>query len=366
LNVEDTLREGIEAAQSGKTLRARTLLSKVVLEMPTSVEAWWWLGQSVQDPRQREYCFRKVVEIDPSHETARGELGMAPAPTQSEIKAAAARSRKTTRRGMNRGRQRLIIFILVLGVILIAIGGGVYIALDSLGFLDEALAGDFSFIGAIVPVAQEPTPTTVVIQPTPTFASVSLASIPTWTATPSPTPRPATPTATHTPQGQADGTSTMIPPTPEFLPEVGDAETVQLTTGTGFLTLVQNEFYNFRFEPEVPFQIQTVGSLTFHALDDLDSPLSVELYIWNLDTSSWSVLGVLPGDTIIVPATIFVDPQGVIIAALRNWGPVPVDFTNAGFTFNGRLVDGSEISYGLMRQEIRPPATATATAKFEE
>jgi hypothetical protein len=366
LNVEDMLREGIEAAQSGKTLRARTLLSKVVLEMPTSVEAWWWLGQSVQDPRQREYCFRKVVEIDPSHETARGELGMASAPTQSEINAAAARSRKATQRGMSHGRQRLIIFILVLGVILIAIGGGAYIALDSLGFLDEALAGDFSFIGAIVPVAQEPTSTTVVIQPTPTFASVSLASIPTWTATPSPTPRPATPTATQTPQGQADGTATMIPPTPEFLPEVGEAETVQLTTGTGFLTLVQNEFYNFRFEPEVPFQIQTVGSLTFHALGDLDSPLSVELYIWNLDTSSWSVLGVLPGDTITVPATSFVDPQGVIIAALRNWGPSPLDFTNAGFTFNGRLVDGSEISYGLMRQEIRPPATATATAKFEE
>ncbi len=96
------------------------------------------------------------------------------------------------------------------------------------------------------------------------------------------------------------------------------------------------------------------------------SPLSVELYVWNLQTSTWSVLGVLPGDTVIAQAASFVDPQGVIIAALRNWGPSPLEFSNSGFTFSGRLVDGSEISYGLMRQEIRPPATATATAKFEE
>ncbi len=263
------LREGVEAAQSGKTLRARTLLSKVVLEMPNSVEAWWWLGQSVQDPRQREYCFRKVVEIEPGHEAARAELGMSPAPAQSEIKAAAARSRKATRRGMSRGRQRFIIFILVLGVILIAIGGGAYVALDSLGFLDEALSGDFSFIGGILPVAQEPSPTPAVVQATPTFASVSLASIPTWTPTPSLTPRPATPTKTQTPQGQADGTATLVPPTPEFLPEVGDAETVLLTSGTGALTLIQNEFYIYRFEPEFPFQIQTVGTLSFHALGEL-------------------------------------------------------------------------------------------------
>ena len=158
----------------------------------------------------------------------------------------------------------------------------------------------------------------------------------------------------------------MVPPTPEFLPEVGDAETVLLTTGTGPLTLIQNEFYIYRFEPEFPFQIQTVGTLSFHALGELASPLSVELYVWNLQTSTWSVLGVLPGDTVIAQAASFVDPQGVIIAALRNWGPSPLEFSNSSFTFSGRLVDGSEISYGLMRQEIRPPATATATAKFEE
>jgi len=366
VSVEDMLSEGIEAAQSGKTLRARTLLSKVVLEMPTSVDAWWWLGQSVQDPRQREYCFRKVVEIDPTYEAARAELGMSPAPAQAELRASAARSRAVSRRGMSRGRQRFIIFVLILGVIFIAIGGGAYVALDSLGFLDDALAGDFSFIGSIMPAAVEATPTTTGLRPTATYASVSLASIPTWTATPSLTPKPATPTATHTQPASPRGTATPIPPTPEFLPEVGDAEDVQLTTGTGFLTLFQNEFYNFRFVPELPLQVETVGSLTFHAIGDLNAPLSVELYLWNMDASSWSVLGVLPGDTVISPATSFVDPQGVIIAAVRNWGPDPIDFVNAGFTFSGRLVDGSEISYGLMRQEIRPPATITPTVPFSE
>lgn len=366
MSVEEMLSEGIESAKSGKTLRARTLLSKVVLEMPNSEEAWWWLGQSVQDPRQREYCFRKVVEINPSHEEARAELGMSPAPAQAELKASAARARAATRRGMSRGRQRFIILMLVLGVIIIAIGGGAYVALDSLGYLDDALAGDFSFIGSLYPAAVEATPTTVNVQPTATIASVSLASIPTWTPTLSPTPRPATPTVTASPPTFPAGTATLVPPTPEFLPDVGDVEDVQLTVGTGPLKLLQNEFYSYRFVPELPLQIQTVGALTFSAIGDLNAPLSVEIYLWNLDASSWSVVGVLPGDTFITPATSFVDPGGVIIAALRNWGPDPIDFVNSGFTFSGRLVDGSEISYGLMRQEIRPPATATPTTSFSD
>jgi hypothetical protein len=365
VSVDDMLREGIEAAQAGMTLRARTLLSKVVLEMPRSEEAWWWLGQSVQDPKQREYCFRKVVEINPSHEGARVELGMSPAPTTLELRAAKAAAKPKRKRGPGRGAQRLILAILILGVILIAIGGGAYVALDSLGYLDQALRGDFSFIGSLLPAAATPNPSPIP-PPTATFENVSLASIPTWTPTPSPTPRPSTPTPTATPVQPPPGTPTEIPPTPSEFPSAAEAQTVDITIGTGFLTLFPGDFIPFRFEPEATLDMEAVAALTFHVQGIYERPLTLEVYLWNPSDATWTAFGAGPGDNPITPAAPFVDRQGVVIAALRNWGDEPLDITNASFTFAGLAADGSEVYFGLTRQEIRPPGAPTPTQRFSE
>jgi hypothetical protein len=365
LSVEDMLREGIEAAQSGMTLRARTLLSKVVLELPRSEEAWWWLGQSVQDPKQREYCFRKVIEINPSHEEARAELGMSAAPTTLELRSAARAAAPKRKRGPGRGAQRFILVFLILGVILIAIGGGAYVALDSLGYLDQALRGDFSFVSSLIPAAASK-PTATPAPPTPTFENLSLASIPTWTPTPSPTPKPYTPTPTATSPAPPPGTPTEIPPTPAAFPDVGDARPADITIGTGMLTLFPEDFIAFRFEPEAILDMETVASLMFHVQGNYERPLTLEVYLWNLSDADWTGFGASPGDNPINPAAPFVDPQGVIIAALRNWGTEPIDIVNAGFTFAGKASDGSDVYFGLTRQEIRPPGAPTPTQGFSE
>ena len=57
---------------------------------------------------------------------------------------------------------------------------------------------------------------------------------------------------------------------------------------------------------------------------------------------------------------------GVIIAALRNWGSEPFDIVNAGFTFAGKASDGSDVYFGLTRQEIIPPGAPTPTEGFSE
>jgi len=365
VSVEEMLREGIEAAQAGMTLRARTLLSKVVLELPRSEEAWWWLGQSVQDPKQREYCFRKVVEINPSHEAARTELGMSPAPTTLELRTAAQASKPKRKRGPGRGAQRFILVILILGVILIAIGGGGYVALDSLGYLDQALRGDFSFLSSLIPAAAaKPTPTTA--PPTATFENVSLASIPTWTPTPTLTPKPHTPTPTATSPAPPPGTPTEIPPTPAEFPAVDGAQAVDITIGTGFLTLFPGDFIAFRFETEAVLDMEVVASLLFHVQGIYERPLTLEVYMWSPSDGAWSVFGAAPGDNPISPAAPFVDRQGTIIAALRNWGTEPLDIANASFTFAGRAADGSSVYFGLTRQEILPPGVPTATGEFHE
>jgi len=365
VSVEEMLREGIEAAQAGMTLRARTLLSKVVLELPRSEEAWWWLGQSVQDPKQREYCFRKVVEINPAHEGARAELGMSPAPSTLELRSAASAAAPGRKKGRGRRAQRTILTLLVLGVILIAIVGGGYVALDSLGYLDQALRGDFSFVSAMIPTRVKP-PTSTPAPPTATFESVSLASIPTWTATASLTPRPSTPTPTATTVAPPPGTPTPIPPTPDAYPSIAQAQTVDITIGTGFLTLFPNDFVAFRFESEASLDLEAVAALLFHVQGNFEAPLTLEVYLWDATSASWNVFGAMPGDNPIIPAAPYVDPQGVIIAALRNWGTDPIDIVNAGFTFAARAADGSTVYFGLTRQEIIPPGYPTPTGRFED
>ncbi len=90
---EDILSAGIAAAKSGALDKAASLLAQAVKANPASVEGWYWLGRSLFAPDRREYCFRRVLALDPSHSGARQELGLAvpgpqpPSPSnlQSEV-----------------------------------------------------------------------------------------------------------------------------------------------------------------------------------------------------------------------------------------------------------------------------------------
>lgn len=376
----DLLLKGIAAAKDGDKERARSLLSKVVLEMPDSEEAWWWLAKSVDDPRQREFCAQKILEINPQHRGARELLqGTAESSQQATSRAAiapekraaqttaAARSRpqsppkkKTARpRGARTTRQTVILVVLAIAVLLVFVGGAAYVFFDTSGYLNQL----FSFIN---PEAS-PAPPLPPLTATATTEGVSLSSIPTWTPTPSPIPPPATPspTPTHTPE--PIGSPTPIPPTPSELPSISDAQPVVLNDGTGFLILFPDSFSVFRFEPRETLDIQTIATLTFHLISSKPTqPLTVELYLWNSSNNSWEPFGVYWGDNPIVSPGAYVHNDGVIIAALRNWGSDPIDVDNTSFTFAARLTNGVDIFYGLDRTDSRlltttPEATPTTT-----
>ncbi len=344
---ESLLREGIAAVRSGDRVRGRALLSKVVLDNPESEAAWWYLGLSVDDNQQRLYCFKQVLALNPDHQGARARLGLAPTSKQG--------------RGARTGRQTLILVLLGLFTLLVVIGGGGYVALDSMGYLEgslpEALANLFSG-GAPAATATSAAPTQA-LEPTSGSTSASLSSIPTWTPTPSPTARLATetPTTTLTPTPEPP---TEQPPTPEAFPSSGGAAPVDINNGTGPLTLFPGDFPAFRFEPADSFTLRLAATLTFHLQNpEQPKPLTLELYIWNASEGTWDVFGVRWGDNPIPQPSVYVSSNGVVIAAIRNWGDDPLDVTNTSFTYSGLTDDNAEIYYGLNREMIR---TATEQA----
>lgn len=376
----DLLLKGIAAAKDGDKERARALLSKVVLEMPDSEEAWWWLAKCVDDPRKSEFCAQKILEINPGHRGARALLqGTSERSQQSTPRAvvtpqkpsaqtsAAARRRpqsppkkKPARpKGARFTRQTVILVLLSFTVFLVIAGGAAYVFLDSSGYLDQLINRSDPELPPTAPLPS--------LTATATTESILLSSIPTWTPTPSPTSPPATPTPTPTYTPQLAGSPTPIPPTPSALPSISDAQPAIINDGTGHLTLFPDSFGVFRFEPKDPLDIQTVATLTFHLHNaELTQPLTVELYIWNLSNSTWEPFGVYWGDIPIMSPGSYVQNDGVIIAALRNWGIDPIDVDNTSFTFAARLTTGLDIIYGLGRTDTRfltatPVPTSTPT-----
>lgn len=339
--IEARLRAGVEAARAGDIAKARAILSKVVLEMPRSVHAWWYLGQVVEDTNQRIYCYKKVLNLDPSHAGARAKLGLQPWDKRRNAPAEPGSSSSNT--------QRRVLVVLVVLTLIVLVGGGGYIYLDTTGMLGQLLA----------PATSVPSPTPQPVEASPTRAAVSLSTIPTWTPTTSPTPRPTKPAATPT----SAFTPTFQPPTPETLPNVDLAQVYDIVSGTGPIVIDPGTYFVMRFEAEQEFNLETIGALMFHAIptDGQVTP-TLELYILDILEGDWPAYGIHWGDNPIVDPGQLVDQDGSIVAALRNWGDEPMVLNNAGFTFAAIATDGSEVYYGLTRQEIYPPEEPTATS----
>ena len=96
------------------------------------------------------------------------------------------------------------------------------------------------------------------------------------------------------------------------------------------------------------------------------TPVTVELYLWNLAAGTWEPFGATWGNNSIVAPVRYVRNDGVIVAAIRNWGDNPIHIDNTSFTFSAITSSGLEIVYGLNRADSRLPPTAepTKTAEF--
>ena len=80
MSTDDTLKAGIAALNAGRLAQAAALFAEVLEIEPQSEQAWLGLGFSVTAPDQREYCFRRVLAINPNNHNAREQLGRSSRP----------------------------------------------------------------------------------------------------------------------------------------------------------------------------------------------------------------------------------------------------------------------------------------------
>ena len=69
-NMESSLQKGIAAAKAGDKKTASQYLKKAVTEEPHNVNAWLWLSSVVEIPKQKMFCYKKVLEVDPDNKHA--------------------------------------------------------------------------------------------------------------------------------------------------------------------------------------------------------------------------------------------------------------------------------------------------------
>ena len=76
-DIEDAdllVQQGIAAAESADRLRALDLLSGGLTLDEGNVRGWLWLSSVVEDPGDKAFCLRRVLDLDPGHELARQGL----------------------------------------------------------------------------------------------------------------------------------------------------------------------------------------------------------------------------------------------------------------------------------------------------
>lgn len=92
MSKDEILRAGIAAAKSGDLPRAAELFTQVVKIDPSSEQGWLGLGYCVSVPERREYCFRRVLAINPNNRTAREQLARLSRPDQTPSPASVQQS----------------------------------------------------------------------------------------------------------------------------------------------------------------------------------------------------------------------------------------------------------------------------------
>jgi pimeloyl-ACP methyl ester carboxylesterase len=74
----------VTAARAGDLDEAAKLFARLVKEEPTSEQGWLGLGFCFSDKKQREYCFQRVLAINPNSLPARQALGLLKNPGPAE------------------------------------------------------------------------------------------------------------------------------------------------------------------------------------------------------------------------------------------------------------------------------------------
>ena len=73
---DSILKEARKAIEQGDRARAKDLLTRQLRREPDNADIWLWMSAVVDTPKERAYCLREVLRIDPEHRAAKRGLAM--------------------------------------------------------------------------------------------------------------------------------------------------------------------------------------------------------------------------------------------------------------------------------------------------
>lgn len=73
---EKVFQAALEAIDQGDRQRARDLLTRLIKAQPGNVEYWLWMSAVVDTARERVYCLKEALRLDPENPTARRGLAL--------------------------------------------------------------------------------------------------------------------------------------------------------------------------------------------------------------------------------------------------------------------------------------------------
>ncbi len=74
---ETMFNEAVSALKKGDKARARDLLTRLIKRVPTQPDIWLWMSAAVETRRERVYCLKEALRLDPTSRTARHGLILA-------------------------------------------------------------------------------------------------------------------------------------------------------------------------------------------------------------------------------------------------------------------------------------------------
>lgn len=191
MTTEELLKAGVAAAKTGDIAKASNLLIQVVQADPNSELGWLWLGSCRAVPEQQEYCFRRVLAINPQNAEAQRQLELlhkpsapsqeikpltpsgssasisVPPPESSKapqpIRQAASVSQPAGQAARQKPRKKTDNTLLWVGA-----GTGLVVCIAAVGIF--TLAGILNTRNTPAPIT--PSPTVIPVTPTPNYAPV--------------------------------------------------------------------------------------------------------------------------------------------------------------------------------------------------
>ena len=87
MSEEELRKEAIEAIANGQRQRARDILVRLLRADQSNPEYWLWMSSLVDTPKERRYCLKRVLRLDPGNKSAqRGLLSIEGLPPPQDLK----------------------------------------------------------------------------------------------------------------------------------------------------------------------------------------------------------------------------------------------------------------------------------------